>query len=425
MLMQSGRSPARLILPVNIYSPERQAAVWEQAVLVAMFYAFLLPLEEYGMVRNGCMAVLLGLFAYHARETVPMLLKSWPLLLVPVMGLLSIFWTEYPAAAIRIGILQILTPFLLVTIAARLRGPEILRVIMLAGAAVVLYCVPYYGTLAEGGPYPQKNILAYHMMIITLVSLAVALFDKEHAPLRMIAAVTAGTAFTFQLIADSATSLLFALVGGAFLIAVKLIWSKAEKVANMRLILFAGVIALLLGVVLALSLMPQNRIVADFLNLFGKDATLTGRTDIWKAAEMAASERPWLGVGLEGFWQPNTGLAQTLAEMTHKDPGTFISFHSAFWEMRVHLGFVGLGLFIFAMTWSGLRTVNLWLQNGSVINSALLLFFFINLATCFTESYAAGTFSPAVTLMYFGGLVAFGMGERKLLGVGRAVEQED
>ncbi len=425
MLMQSGRSPARLILPVKIYSPERQATLWEQALLVVMFYAFLLPLEEYGPLRNGCMAVLLGVFAYHARETVPMMLKSWPLLLVPVMGLLSIFWTEYPSAATRIGILHLVTPFLLVTIAARLRGAEILRVIMLAGAAVVLYCVPYYATLAEGGPYEQKNILAYHMMIITLVALAVALHEKEHALLRVIAAAIAGTAFTFQLIADSATSLLFALVGSAALIAVKLVWSKAEKVANARLILFGAVIAGLLGVVLALSMMPQNRIVADFLDLFGKDATLTGRTDIWKAAEMAASENPWFGVGLEGFWQPNTGLAATLAELTYKDPGTFISFHSAFWEMRVHLGFVGLGLFIFAMTWAGLRTLNMWLQNGSVINSALLLFFFINLASCFTESYATATFSPAVSLMYFGALVAFGSGERKFLGVGRAVEQED
>jgi len=423
MLMQSGHSPARLILPVNIYAPERQATLWEQALLLAMLYAYLLPLPEYNIVRNGASAVLLGIFAWQYRVTVPMLLKSWPLTLLPILGLLSVGWTNYPDSAIRIAILHLITPFLLVTIAARLRGEEIIRVFMIAGAGVVLYSVPFYATLPEGGPFAQKNILAYHMMIITLMSFAVVLNEKEHVLLRLMATVFCGTAFVFQMIADSATSMVFSLGGFAALLAVKFIWTNAEKVANLRVIVFGAVVAALLAVVLALSMMPQNQIVSDFLNLFGKDATLTGRTDIWKAAEMASSEHPWLGVGLDGFWQYNTGLAATLAELTYKDPGTNISFHSAFWEIRVHLGFVGLGIFLWALTWSGLRMLGLWLKNGSVVNSTFLLFFMISLATCFTESYAAASFSPYACLIYLGALVAFGVRERKFLGTGRAVEQ--
>jgi hypothetical protein len=67
--------------------------------------------------------------------------------------------------------------------------------------------------------------------------------------------------------------------------------------------------------------------------------------------------------------------------------------------------------------------LGLWLKNGSVVNSTFLLFFMISLATCFTESYAAASFSPYACLIYLGALVAFGVRERKFLGTGRAVEQ--
>ncbi len=421
---QFGRLPARQIIPVKIYESERKAAVWEQAVFVLWFFALFLPLPEFGAIRYGCIAVTLGLFFWHNRETVPLLLKSWPLLLVPSLGLLSIFWTGYPEAATRIGILLMMAPIFLVTIAARLRAAEFLRVLMLGGMLAVIYCVPYYATLPEGGPYAQKNILAYQMMMVSLISLSVGLRSEEISVLRVIALVTAGVAFAFQLTADSATSLVLNLVGAAVLVGVKIVWDNAAKVTHLRFAVFATVVIAVLSILLVLMMLPQNTLIEDFLGLVGKDATLTGRTDIWIAAEQAAAENPWFGVGLEGFWQPNTGLAQTLAELTHKDPGTNISFHSAFWEMRVHLGFVGLGFYLFAISWAGLRTLNLWLKDGSIVNTTYLLFFLFILASGFTESYAAGAFSPMVALLYFGGIAAFQSGERKLVGTAHLVEQE-
>lgn len=420
---QFGRLPAQRGMPVQVYEAERQATVWEQGLLVVWFFALYVPLPEFAMIRYVCILSIVGLFAWHHSETVPLLLRSWPLLLVPIMSALSIFWTPYPAEAIAPAILLLLTPIILVTIAARLRAAEFVRVLMIAGALAALYCVPFFSTLKEGGPYAQKNILAFQMMLVTVVSLAAALNANEKLILRLLGFATVPLAFTLQLIADSATALVLALAGAALLIGVKLFWTAASRVAHARSLVLASTVMLGLIATLLLLSLPQNSVLDDFLGLVGKDSTLTGRTGIWDGAARASEEYPWFGIGIEGFWQYNTGLAQTLSESVHKDPGDNISFHSSFWEVRVHLGLVGLGLFCFAIAWAGLRTIRLWLHEGSVVNSVLLFFFLSIGASSLTESYTEGPSSTIVSLFYFGGLAAFRIGERKLVGTARLIER--
>jgi len=216
----------------------------------------------------------------------------------------------------------------------------------------------------------------------------------------------------------------FAVIGSALLIMVKVVWGSVSKVRHMRTTTLAFFAASSLVIAIAVLSIPNNTIVDDFLGLVGKDSSLTGRTAIWDAAERVSADHPWFGVGIEGFWNPLTGMAQTLNENDSKPFGTKHSFHSAFWEVRVHFGFVGLALFILAVIWAGLRTIGLWLRDGSVANSILLVMFAVIFISCFTESYASGVNSMMVYFLYYGGLAAFRVGERKFVGVGRLVERE-
>ena len=211
----------------------------------------------------------------------------------------------------------------------------------------------------------------------------------------------------------------------AVLIGVKLVWTGVSTVRHMRTTFLAFIAAVALVITLVVLSIPNNSIVDDFLSLVGKDSTFTGRTAIWNAAERVSAEHPWFGVGVEGFWNPMTGIAQTLNENDSKPFGTKLSFHSAFWETRVHFGWVGFGLFLLAIGWAGLRTANLWLRNGNLVNSTLLVMFVVIFISCFTESYASGTSNMMVYFLYFGGLAAFGIGERKFAGVARLVERTD
>ena len=71
----------------------------------------------------------------------------------------------------------------------------------------------------------------------------------------------------------------------------------------------------------------------------------------------------------------------------------------------------------------GMRTVGLWLTNGNLVSSTLLLMFLVIFISCFTESSAVGGSRMMVYLLYFGGSAAFGIGERKRLSTARLAEQ--
>jgi exopolysaccharide production protein ExoQ len=410
------------ITPVNVYEDARKAPVWEQAFYTIWMFTIFLPIDAFQPIRNICILGLLGMLFLHRAQALPLMVKAWPLFLLPVLGTFSVFWTPYPAEAPKNAVLMLLTPTLLVLLASRLRAIEFLRVVMFAAWLGTLYTALFLATLPTGGPYAQKNYLAFHMMIVILVSLGTFLNEEEPLALRLIGLAFVPVAFVFQYIAGSATSLVFAVVGSALLIMVKVVWGSVSKVRHMRTMGLAVLAASALVIAITVLSVPNNTMVDDFFALLGKDSTLTGRTAIWEAAERVSPGHPWFGVGLDGFWNPLTGIAQTINENDHKAPGTKHSFHSAFWEVRVHFGLVGLGFFILAVTWAGLRTIGLWLREGSVANSILLVMFTVILISCFTESYAAGFHSMMVYFLYYGGLAAFGIGERKFVGVGQLVE---
>lgn len=63
------------------------------------------------------------------------------------------------------------------------------------------------------------------------------------------------------------------------------------------------VVAIVLLMVLLVSVTMALVVRPDFLlNLLGKDASLTGRTEIWTAVLQSISKRPLLGYGYQAFW---------------------------------------------------------------------------------------------------------------------------
>jgi len=75
----------------------------------------------------------------------------------------------------------------------------------------------------------------------------------------------------------------------------------------------------------------------------GKDATLSGRTDIWQYVWDQIQLRPWLGYGMTAFWNGLDGpsgyvqLAMRIA---------VIYSHNGFLDIWLSIGIVGLGIFI-------------------------------------------------------------------------------
>lgn len=81
----------------------------------------------------------------------------------------------------------------------------------------------------------------------------------------------------------------------------------------------------------------------EFLSAFGRDPTLTGRTDIWASLTRSIFKRPLLGYGFYGFW---LGLSGESASTIIENDWFFGYAHNGYLELVLQLGFVGLGIFI-------------------------------------------------------------------------------
>ena len=94
---------------------------------------------------------------------------------------------------------------------------------------------------------------------------------------------------------------------------------------------------------------------ADLLLSFvGKDATLTGRTDLWLAILDLIKQKPLLGWGYMATWVPtDPQTAAIWEEFGWPVPNA----HSAYLDVTLQLGLVGLGLLltIIAIAWQRAR----------------------------------------------------------------------
>ncbi len=68
-----------------------------------------------------------------------------------------------------------------------------------------------------------------------------------------------------------------------------------------------------------------------YVSSVGRDATLTGRTEVWATLLPVAMQRPIVGNGIGGFWSPRTRATFMISEG-----------HSGYLDILLNLGFVGI-----------------------------------------------------------------------------------
>jgi exopolysaccharide production protein ExoQ len=108
-----------------------------------------------------------------------------------------------------------------------------------------------------------------------------------------------------------------------------LLWLKRHRLyLHPSLLIGITIIIIAVGIITPLS---QGSSVADFTSVVGRDATLTGRTDIWAGLVPIALQHPVLGSGFGGFWNSQTEAAAMVNEA-----------HNGYLDVLLQLGFVGL-----------------------------------------------------------------------------------
>jgi len=341
----------------------------------------------------------------------PIMMRSLLLLAFPLWWMLSALWGIETGLILKSGAQMFLTVMICYAAIVRLNERDLIlsMIIVATWFAILSFLVTVSGSgLAARGVFSSKNTMGMAMVILWLASLCVLLDTKRQWWLRL-GAIGAALLAAFQItVANSATAVLLA----AGVTVSVLIVGGLPKTGLLKHPVFVGLLMALTAVIffLAASFLSYNTVAPTTLVLeaFGKDASLTGRTDLWRYAIEQIKEAPLLGVGAGGFWTPLDGStpARRIYDEFYKAYYATFSFHNAYFEITVHQGLIGLGIVITTVFWM------LWRLGLDVVarNSIPTTFFvtigFVNLASSMTESALFTPFSLLSVLFTMGAFLS-------------------
>ncbi len=262
---------------------------------------------------------------------------------LPILAILSAVWSQDSAITLRKSFFLLLTTAFGIYFARRATMERQMQLICTAGGIAALLSIffalllPTYGIdhdVHEGvwlGIFTQKNVCAREMLFL-LVS--VLPMEPSSTSWRLARMAALGSIVVVIVGTRSKTALLIMAVVCVIFPGIRLL-RRLD-----RGLLLAGSLAILgfasAGTVLAVSAMPA------LINLLGRDSTMTGRTDIWKAVLQAIFKHPLLGYGFAAFWLSLRGeSANIILALRWAVPAA----HNGFLDIWLQTGAVGLFLF--------------------------------------------------------------------------------
>lgn len=268
------------------------------------------------------------------------------LLLLFAVVALSICWSSDPFLSARrvVGLLG--TSLFGYYIAIRYTLPSLLQLlhqtlclIAILSVAFALF-LPAYGVMdavqeygmhegAWKGIFSHKNSLGRLMVLFALLSF-ILFTDTHQKKYGLWGLLAIGIIIMTQ--SSSALILVVFIIGFSY--AIRLATLQTGSIVFILLTLLTT----LIGLALLVGTNPDS-----LFALFGKDATLTGRTVLWGKLIEAVQQRPLFGYGFGGFWAGPSGPSSHIVkqldwEMTHS--------HNGFLDIVLEIGYIGLILFM-------------------------------------------------------------------------------
>lgn len=271
------------------------------------------------------------------------------------IALLSVVWSAAPEVTVRRSAALLGTTLLGAYLATRYDLEELMRLLAWTlGIAAILSLVfalalPSYGVVHtstadyfEGGEgwkgiYGVKNALGAAMALGAVVFLLLVLGKPKR---RWVLWTCFGLSVGILLSSNSVTALVSFLVVLALLPLYKALrWQYTLTVPFL-------ILALLIGGTSAAWLLDN---LESVLVALGRDATLTGRTEIWPVVLDSVWQRPWLGYGYGGFWLGWAGESAHLwlrtTALFWPDPVGPEHAHNGFLDLWLNLGLLGVSVF--------------------------------------------------------------------------------
>lgn len=293
----------------------------------------------------------------HWKKVVYALTKRKLLLLLLGLAIASVLWSSVPQVTLRRVAALFGSTMFGFYVGSRYTINEQFRLLLWSlGTAMVLsylfaLFLPSFGIHHSGshaglwrGIYTHKNTLGGNMGYGLLAFSILALWDSKHRSVGLAGSILV---FTLMLLSGSVTSMLSYIT----VMAILPLYSILRWRYSLKLLVFifvATVFSIL--TVFVWSGLP------NLLAAFGRDLTLTGRTQLWNVVLEAIQKRPWLGYGFNSFWLGwDSGAAQVWTAVSwHPDYS-----HNGYLEVLLDLGLLGMFMFAIDFFRSFFRAVNL------------------------------------------------------------------
>ena len=335
--------------------------------------------------------ILLGVYVLSKRSgKVLAILKANPTIIIYfAFCLISLLWADYPFVALKRWIRSVGdVEMVMIVITERDPLAGFKRLFTRVGFLVVplsILFIRFYPALGRSysrGGAPEwtgvgtdKNALGMICMIFGVVLLWrwIAIYSKHKSKQRtrsLIAINTVLLMILYLLFVVNSQTALSCFVMGATLIVVTTWLPACRKPAYLTLIV-SGMVCFCYSVLIL-------GIGSGLLSLLGRNATLTGRTDVWSVL-IAHAVNPWVGAGYENFW-----IGERF-QLFEKLLGGLNQAHNGYIEIYLNIGFVGLTL-LGGIIVTGYRNILSGFRNDRETGGLRVAFFVMCLIYNFTEA---------------------------------------
>jgi len=303
-----------------------------------------------------------------------------PLILAFVAwGILTTVWSEDPMLSLRRTVALACTVALGFFLGMRFELKELLRIVawtlaivvvasILAGVLFPSFAIEYNLGGAWRGVFVQKNTMARVVGMAVMVFSYLVLESRRN---RMLYLPLLFLSVALIVLSKSLTAVIVSFLTVSQLLYLKLRLRPAQSIA-------LSAFVLVLGLGATLFLLGHTDAIFAFA---GKDASLTGRTDLWQLSIAAVLQRPLQGHGWDVFWMGPE--ADAIRNVVHwQTPHS----HNAFLDLALNTGLVGLTIFLASLFDGFRRAVRYSRDPDRAFNFWPLLYYSYILFYMFTET---------------------------------------
>ena len=271
-----------------------------------------------------------------------------------VLTALSFLWSIDPGLTQRRSVALLMTSAAGLYLGTRYDWKTLLRALgavwLMVGLAsfVTALVVPEFGRAQDvhagawQGLYFEKNQLGGHMALAVLITAFLGLMDRRFRGIWL-----SGFALSALLVLMSTSKTALLAMGlGLAVLGIGALMKRGVR-TSLAVLWVSGVTTALLGMILWLS-------PALVFEALGRDASLTGRTDIWAVLVDYIKERPLLGYGYGAFWAEGSGPGAWVRETLQRDAPPA---HNGWLDVALALGAVGLVLLVLDFSMTLIRAV--------------------------------------------------------------------